>query len=66
LLSLLIELGTSILPNDKGLTSSMPMMMDLGLRKEDAGESTNRSAKFMQPTIVLLPRANRRDYNMWN
>jgi hypothetical protein len=26
--------------NEKGLNSSMPMMMDLGFRKEDPGEST--------------------------
>jgi hypothetical protein len=25
--------------NDKGLTSSMPIMMDLGFRKEDTDES---------------------------
>jgi hypothetical protein len=37
---------------DKGLTLSMPIMMNLGSRKEDAGESKDRSAKLRQPTNI--------------
>jgi hypothetical protein len=30
------------------------MMMDLGFRKEDTDESTNRSAKIRQPTNITI------------
>jgi hypothetical protein len=54
-----------IFPVDKGLTSSIPMMIDLVFKKEDTGESTNRSAKLRQPTSITIKGESPRLY-MWN